>query len=1118
MALTLPKQPQQNKINLGDPAVREAVMQELGIKKPKANFLQRLGGFLSAFETGNAAYKLARTGNLGEGIKQYGKDVGQGISGVFTGEVDTKKKTYSDVLDLMGVESKAVRGIVGFVGDVALDPTTYLTFGTKGVASLGKSALTKEGNKVAKLALSRADNELAGIAGKAVDKLTKDEMKTALSKFSAKHGITLSGPLGDKMMAEVFDEFVRKQVVKYGTTTGLEVFSKPAARFMGHELFSLGERSAKVASDILNPTDMAFRNLGKVPIVKGALDKVSGLWGSLKQGAGKLFDTSFAAKQGLVKVTGLSMDARKLQDFVDTVSTKFGHDADNVMERLAAAGDDVGLLPHLVEKLNPRALPELMKFYKQVDNIGDNTINKFFGQAVGKDLNDSAQKFIRAFDAGDEIQMKAIADAIPEKEMRNVFEKQLKSFRDSGGKYIKIGGSIVLNELPLARFAQDLTEEANIAAQVLKESDLAHIDEYFGRKVEEIKGVALKDLKKQPGAFSSGSAINAEKVLGKERRHEFRLQGTQEAEITYDIEKAMKGKKWEDLTKKEQKNVRAVVTANILERRVKVQVAEDYHTFLLHVRDSALGDGGEKLSLETLGKKADDIIGDTGKTLKELRAEGWRAPEGVGNLFKRAVKGKSGRVKWMSDYIMPGEAADVLERAHKAFFGDEGTNEIARIYDQVSSLWKTSVTTIFPAFHFRNGISNMFTNAMAGVKNPMRYKDAMLVQKYGNLLAKHGSNPEKLLEIGAKKIGSYKVDDWLQLAERHGVIGKGGYWTEISRGLADTRPGITKRLDPRTKSFAPIALGGKIGNAVEDNARIAHFIDRVMKGDGIEDAAMSVKKYLFDYGDLTDFEKNVMRRVVPFYTWTRKNAELWTRIMVSNPGKFGATLKGMRSLQDSFSDVPEEDIEKLPAWARAGFSVISGQGKTVNAITGLGLPIEAYASTIGSLFGTEQQSALNMLGPIPRGIVEKATGISLFTGKSISEDTNGKKFRNMPGWIKDAVGYKEFERENNKGEKYIEYVVDPDAKYYLGLFAGRFTADASKIADMKMDGADKMQILNFLTGIKRYEFDLVEEDEKRHKEAVQALLNELDKLGYASTFKNTGITSDLRADYPQLFQ
>lgn len=1115
MALTLPKQ-QQNKINLGDPAVRDMVMEELGIKKPKANFLQRLGGFLSAFETGNAAYKLARTGNLGEGIKQYSKDIGTGISGVFTGEVDTKKKTYSDVLDLMGVESKAVRGIVGFVGDVALDPTTYLTFGTKGVASLGKSALTKEGNKVAKLALKRADNEIAEIAGKAVDSLTKDEMKSALSKFSSRHGITLGGPLGDKMMAEVFDEFARKQVVKHGTANGVEVFSKPAARFMGAELFSMGERSAKAANDILNPTDIAFRNIGKVPQVKAALGKMTDLWQSLKQGGRKLFDTNYAASQGLIKVTGFDRSMRNMQDYVDTATTKFGYDADYVMERLAKGNDDVSLLPHMVESMNTRALPGLQKFYKQEDNIGDNVINKMFGQTVGKDWTDTAQKFIKAFDAGDELQMKAITAAIPDKELRKAFQKQIRAFKN-GGRYVKIGGSIILNELPLARFANDLIEEANLDAQILEEIGLPNLDGYFGRKVEEIKGVPIKDIKKNAGAYASGSAVNDEKVLGKVRTHETRLQGIEQGGITYDVEKAMKGKKWEELTSKEQKAVRAVVTANILERRVKVQVARDYHTFLLYARDSALGDGGEKLSFETFGKKATDIIGDTGKTLKELRAEGWRAPEGVGNLFKRAVKGKSGRVKWMSDYIMPGEAADVLERAHKAFFSDEGTNFIAKIYDQLSSLWKTSVTTLFPAFHVRNGISNMFVNAMAGVVDPRVYKDAMLVQKYGNLLAKHGSDPKKLLEIGAKKIGNYKVDDWLQLAERHGVIGKGGYWTEISRGLADTRPGITKRLDPRTQSFAPTALGKKVGNAVEDNARIAHFIDRVMKGDGVEDAALSVKKYLFDYGDLTDFEKNVMRRVVPFYTWTRKNAELWTRIMVSNPGKFGKVLKGMRSLQDSFNDVPDEDIEKLPAWARAGFSVISGQGKTVNAVTGLGLPIEAYANTIGSLLGTEQQSALNMLGPIPRGIVEKATGISLFTGKSISEDTNGKKFRNMPGWIKDAIGYKEFERENNKGEKYIEYVVDPDAKYYLGLFAGRFTADAGKLYDMK-DGADKMQILNFLTGIKRYEFDLAEEEEKRHKEAVQTLLDELDKLGYASTFKNTGITKDLRAEYPQLFQ
>jgi len=48
-------------------------------------------------------------------------------------------------------------------------------------------------------------------------------------------------------------------------------------------------------------------------------------------------------------------------------------------------------------------------------------------------------------------------------------------------------------------------------------------------------------------------------------------------------------------------------------------------------------------------------------------------------------------------------------------------------------------------------------------------------------------------------------------------------------------------------------------------------------------AAQEVKKGLFDYSDVSRFERDVLKRFMPFYTWTRKNIPAQLASLVKNP-------------------------------------------------------------------------------------------------------------------------------------------------------------------------------------------------------------------------------------------
>jgi hypothetical protein len=117
-------------------------------------------------------HAVSGAANEAAGRGFHGLTPGQLVKGAKTGI--KQKTTYSDVLKTAGVENKTVRATVaGFAGDVLLDPTTYVTFGT---SSVGREAASKAGARVAAKALKQGmTKDVAhGLAKQAAKKAAKD--------------------------------------------------------------------------------------------------------------------------------------------------------------------------------------------------------------------------------------------------------------------------------------------------------------------------------------------------------------------------------------------------------------------------------------------------------------------------------------------------------------------------------------------------------------------------------------------------------------------------------------------------------------------------------------------------------------------------------------------------------------------------------------------------------------------------------------------------------------------------------------------------------------------------------------------------------------------------------
>jgi hypothetical protein len=311
-----------------------------------------------------------------------------------------------------------------------------------------------------------------------------------------------------------------------------------------------------------------------------------------------------------------------------------------------------------------------------------------------------------------------------------------------------------------------------------------------------------------------------------------------------------------------------------------------------------------------------------------------------------------------------------------------------RGFDKVTNLWKATATTMKPGFHLRNAMSNSFNMWLGGVSPasmPKRYAEAI-----GMMTGK----------IPAK-IGEYAGPDLINKMKEYGVMGREfGFVGDLGDATTEALDAGLKPLSTKIKEGA-LTLGVKpalsawnsagktIGANVEDASKVALFLDRVRKGDTAEDAALAVKKYLFDYQELSDPERNVLRRVVPFYTWLRKNVPLQLEHLYSDTGKFGHVAAAYNETEGLAKDEGvsvdpsnrPDFLKKLGA-VQMPFLSKSGEKEFFNP----NLPFQDLAKVFPT--GENMQDNLAALHPVLKTIIERTMNESIFKDKPLHKTSN----------------------------------------------------------------------------------------------------------------------------------
>ena len=242
-----------------------------------------------------------------------------------------------------------------------------------------------------------------------------------------------------------------------------------------------------------------------------------------------------------------------------------------------------------------------------------------------------------------------------------------------------------------------------------------------------------------------------------------------------------------------------------------------------------------------------------------------------------------------------------------------------------------------------------------------------------------------------------------------------------------------------------------------------------------------------------------MKRLLPFYKWTRGNIPLQLEQMVKQPGKYAGIGKALQNLQ-SDKEKAKEEFSILPPYMREGLPVRLGEKDGYSQyMYGFGLPVE----DVNRLYkGSPQRTLASFVGelsPLLKYPIEAGTGQNLFTGEPIEASNNVYPFVNKVPGLRDWLEVSE--KKNKNGT--TSYTANPYKLHFLNTALGRFYTTAGKLTDDKTSGAVKF--LYGLIGTKAKSVDIEKEKFWRDQEAQDNLEQALQNKGLLKQYQRAYI-------------
>lgn len=302
--------------------------------------------------------------------------------------------------------------------------------------------------------------------------------------------------------------------------------------------------------------------------------------------------------------------------------------------------------------------------------------------------------------------------------------------------------------------------------------------------------------------------------------------------------------------------------------------------------------------------------------------------------------------------------------------GNEGIGPLTKLWDGINNNFK-KFSTLTAGFQMRNIVgntTNMWLSGMPASAMPNAYKEAATIWNNANNLVM------KARDVGLDELTDIEKSQFNILKQFY----EGGFGNALEKGYGLESIAESTKKGPLTKlSKLSLDANNKV-DAINRLALLAYANGNTsyLNGLGVDNAVDAVKKVLFDPDNLTDTERNLFKKVIPFYTFTKQNLMFQADNIIRNAGRYTKLYKSMREVYNNLDEDEYYNYQKENFQLPLPFK--DDDGNQIFLKTNL--PI----SDLGEYLSNPIQRIASSTSPVIKYPFEKVTGINTFTG----EETN----------------------------------------------------------------------------------------------------------------------------------